>query len=149
MAEDCTISVQCTRYTVPARLAHQQVRVRLYAERFEVLDRSGAVALARPYATGDEARRLQLDPAHYADLPRSRSAGGGRTQRLKAQVLIRWPALEPFVDGLHAHVKGLLHVHLLATAGAGQARSQQQAEPPAVASRVRGPRGRAPDSLPA
>lgn len=112
VAEDCTISIQGTRYTVPARLAHQQVRVRLYAERFEVLERGGAVALGRAYATGDEARRLQLDPAHYAELPRSRPVGGGRTQRLKEQVLTRWPALSAFVDDLHSRVKGLLHVHL-------------------------------------
>jgi len=114
VAEDCTVSIGGTRYTVPARLAHRQVRVRLYAERFEVLERDGSIAFARAYAVGEEARRLQLDPDHYADLPRKREARGGKTKRLKEQVVTRWPALEGFVDALHARVKGLLHVHLRA-----------------------------------
>lgn len=112
VAEDCTVSIRGTCYTVPARLAHKQVRVRLYAERFEVLDRAGAVAFARDYAVGAERRRLQLDPEHYADLPRMRSLRSGKTGRLKAQVLARWPSLEGYLGGLEARVNRLLHVHL-------------------------------------
>ena len=58
VAEDCTVSISGTRYTVPARLAHRQVRVRLYAERFEVMDPQGGIAFARDYAVGEEAQRL-------------------------------------------------------------------------------------------
>ena len=35
VAGDSTVSIRSVRYTVPVRLAHRQVRVRLYAERFE------------------------------------------------------------------------------------------------------------------
>lgn len=114
VAEDCTVSIRGTRYTVPARLAHKQVRIRLFAERFEVLDLDGGVAFGRAYAVGAEADRLQLDPSHYDDLPKSPSkqGGSGSTKTLREACLLRWPDLGPFLDGVHAHVKGLLHVHL-------------------------------------
>jgi transposase len=112
VAEDCTISVQGTRYTVPARLAHRQVRVRLYAERFQVMDPQGGIAFERDYAVGQEAKRLQLEPSHYDDLPQVKANRSGKTKRLKDQLLARWPELEDFLDGVHARSKGLLHVHL-------------------------------------
>ncbi|MAZ92309.1 MAG: hypothetical protein CMF76_10160 [Maricaulis sp.] len=112
VAEDCTVSISGTRYTVPARLAHRQVRVRLYAERFEVMDPQGGIAFARDYAVGEEAQRLQLEPSHYDELPSVKAARGGKTKRLKDQLLARWPDLEDFLDGVHARAKSLLHVHL-------------------------------------
>ncbi|MGE0359029.1 MAG: IS21 family transposase [Burkholderiales bacterium] len=112
VAEDCTVSVQGTTYTVPARLAHRQVRVRLYSERFEVLDRDGSVALEREYVTPREKGRLVLDPAHYQDLPAPRRRERGATRRLEEQLLARWPALEGFLEGLKLRVKSLVHVHL-------------------------------------
>ncbi|MGE0712322.1 MAG: IS21 family transposase [Planctomycetota bacterium] len=113
VAEDCTLSLLGTLYTVPARLAHQLVRVRLYSERFEVLDRDGAVALGREYVVPRDKGRLVIDPAHFADLPSKRSrARNGAAQRLEAQLLERWPALEDFLCGLKLRVKTLVHVHL-------------------------------------
>lgn len=112
VAEDCTVSIRGTRYSVPSRLAHRQVRVRLYAERFEVLGREGEVAFEREYATGADARRLQLEPSHYDELPRRRDRRGGKTKALEAEVLVRWPMLQGFVEGLQRSVKSLLHVHL-------------------------------------
>ena len=76
VAEDCTLSVLGTLYTVPARLAHRVVRVRLYGERFEVLDPDGSIALARGYVAPREKGRLVIDPAHYAELPRARARAG-------------------------------------------------------------------------
>lgn len=112
VAEDCTVSIQGTSYTVPARLAHRQVRVRLYSERFEVLDRDGSVALGREYVTPREKGRLVLDPAHYQGLPGPRRREPGATRRLEEQLLQRWPALEGFLTGLRLRVKSLVHVHL-------------------------------------
>lgn len=112
VAEDCTVSIQGTVYTVPARLAHRQVRVRLYSEHFEVLDRDGSVALAREYVTPREKGRLVLDPAHYQDLPAPRRRERGATRKLEEQLLARWPALEGFLSGLKLRVKSLVHVHL-------------------------------------
>jgi hypothetical protein len=43
--DDATISVDGTRYTIPAKLAPGKVMVRLYAEHFEVLDSKGQVAM--------------------------------------------------------------------------------------------------------
>jgi len=112
VAEDCTISVLGTLYTVPARLAHRQVRVRLYTEHFEALDRDGSVAFSRAYVTPREKGRLVLDPAHYDGLPQQRRRRPGASQRLEEQVLERWPELEGFLGGLKRRVKGLVHVHL-------------------------------------
>lgn len=114
VAEDCTVSILGTLYTVPARLAHRRVRVRLYSERFEVLDRDGQIALARAYVPPSEKGKLVLDPTHYEGLPRRGSAGykSGTNRRLKEQLLRRWPSLGEFLAGLQRHVKGLIHVHM-------------------------------------
>jgi len=113
VAEDCTLSVLGTLYTVPARLAHRLVRVRLYSERFEVLDLDGSVALTRGYVAPREKGRLVIDPTHYEDLPRTRTRGrNGASKRLEGQLLERWPALEDFLCGLKRRVKTLVHVHL-------------------------------------
>lgn len=113
VAEDCTISVLGTTYTVPARLAHRQVRVRLYNEHFEVLDRDSSIAFSRLYALPRQKGTLVLDPDHYKDLPRARPdrrRGVGR--QLEEQLLARWPGLEGFLAGLKLRVKSLAHVHL-------------------------------------
>lgn len=112
VAEDCTVSICGTTYTVPARLAHRQVRVRLYTERFEVLDKDGSIALGRAYVAPAEKGRLVLDPAHYADLPRTRDRKGGKTRALEEQLLVRWPALADCLAGLKLRNKSLVHVHL-------------------------------------
>ncbi|MCO5172554.1 MAG: hypothetical protein M9894_40170, partial [Planctomycetes bacterium] len=113
VAEDCTVSILGTTYTVPARLAHRQVRVRLYTERFEVLDRDGSVALERAYVGPREKGRLVLEPAHYAELPGPRHGRPrGVTRKLEEQLLTRWPALDGFLAGLKLRVKSLVHVHL-------------------------------------
>jgi transposase len=112
VAEDCTVSIQGTSYTVPARLAHRQVRVRLYSEHFEVLDRDGSVAFAREYVSPREKGRLILDPTHYQDLPGPHRREPGVTRRLEEQLLLRWPALQGFLCGLKLKVKSLVHVHL-------------------------------------
>lgn len=113
VAEDCTVSVLGTSYTVPARLAHRQVRVRLYTERFQVLDRDGSVAFERAYVSPRVKGRLVIDPTHFAELPGPRSnRPRGVTRKLEEQLLARWPALEDFLAGVKLRAKTLVHVHL-------------------------------------
>lgn len=108
--EDSTISIGSTRYTIPAYLANTTVAVRRFAHRFEVVDRQGRVAFARAYVEDRDKGKLQIDPTHYAALPkrtRDRSA-----QRLDESFVARFPRLAPLVSGLKAHMKGLAPVHL-------------------------------------
>lgn len=108
--EDSTISVGSTRYTVPSYLANTTVAVRLYAHHFVVVDRQGRVAMKRGYAEGDQKGVLQIDPTHYATLPRRSRDRTAR--RLDESFLARFPRLAPLVDGLKLKMKGLAPVHL-------------------------------------
>lgn len=113
VAEDCTVSIMGTSYTVPARLAHRQVRVRLYTERFQVLDRDGSVAFERAYVSPRVKGRLVIEPTHFAELPGPRSnRPRGVTRKLEEQLLARWPALDGFLAGVKVRAKSLVHVHL-------------------------------------
>jgi len=112
VAGDSTVSIRGVRYTVPVRLAHRQVRVRLYAERFEVLDRDGSVAFGHVYLDPSEPRKLVIDSSHYGDFNRGPEPKGGRTRRLEEALLARWPGLEGFLAQLKLRMKGLVHIDL-------------------------------------
>lgn len=108
--EDSTISVGSTKYTVPSYLANTTVAVRLFAHHFEVVDRQGRVAMKRAFVEAEQKGVLQIDPTHYATLPkrsRDRSA-----RRLDEAFVARFPGLAPLVDGLKVRMKGLAPVHL-------------------------------------
>ncbi len=112
VAGDSTVSIRSVRYTVPVRLAHRQVRVRLYAERFEILDRDGSIALGRDYLDPSQARRLVIDSNHYGDFKRGPGSLGGRTRKLEQSFVLRWPQLEGFLTELKLRMKNLVHVDL-------------------------------------
>lgn len=118
---DAVLSVRGTPYSVPAQLAHQVVTVRLYSNRFEVLDRDGRVAFERRYVTPAEKGRLVLDPEHYKDVPqrgrrdRERERGGAR--RLEDAFLVRFPSLAALVAGINVRMKALARIHLRALLG--------------------------------
>jgi hypothetical protein len=109
---DSTLSIEGTRYSVPAALANESVAVRLYAEHFEVLDRLGRVAFSRRYVSAREKGRLVIEPSHYDTLPRRPRGGSG--ERLDERFVKRFPGLAPLVDGLKRRMKTLVHVHLRA-----------------------------------
>lgn len=109
---DSTISVKGVHYTVPCELANRQVRVRLYGERFEVLDRQGNVAFGREYKAPGDPRRLIIDERHYDSLPQSKGRRKGKTRKLEEHFLRRWPELGDFLKGLRLHMKSLTHVSL-------------------------------------
>jgi transposase len=111
--EDSTLSIGGRRYSVPATLGRRRaVAVRLYSERFEVLDERGGVAFGRCYAQPGDPARLQLDPSHYASLPRPSPSTTGH--RLDEQLLERFPTLAALVAGIQQRMKSLAHVHLRA-----------------------------------
>lgn len=115
---DAVLSIRGTSYSVPAQLAHQVVTVRLYSNRFEVLDRDGRVAFERRYVAPAQKGRLVLDPEHYNDVPqrgrrdRARERGGAR--RLEDTFLVRFPSLAALVSGINLRMKSLARVHLRA-----------------------------------
>lgn len=110
--EDSTLSIGGTRYTVPATLLTGPVAVRLYAEHFELIDPAGEVRFSRRYAEPSDPKRLQLDPAHYASLPRPAQGLPGR--RIDEQFLERFPGLAGLVEGIERRMKSLAHIHLRA-----------------------------------
>ena len=111
---DSVLSIKGTPYTIPARLAHQIVTVRLYSDHFEVLDKQRQVAFTRRYVLPAEKGRLVIDPAHYDDVrPRGHSPQG-ISARLEAELLRRFPSLAELCAGIHLRMKGLAHVHLRA-----------------------------------
>ncbi len=110
---DSTLSIAGTLYTVPATLANEVVTVRLYVHHFEVVDRTGKVALSRGYVDPRDKGKLQLDPTHYASLSR-RKGEPGRARRLDQTFRARFPTLGPLVDGIVRRMKSLAHVHLAA-----------------------------------
>ncbi len=110
--DDATVSIGAKRYTVPASLGRGPVAVRLYAEHFEMVDRRGAVAFSHRYADPSDPARLQLDPAHYATLPRPGPATPGH--RLDEQFLERFPTLADLVAGIERRMKSLAPIHFRA-----------------------------------
>ena len=109
--EDSTLSVGSTRYSVPSAHANNSVAVRLNADHFEVLDKLGRVVFSRRYVEDRDKGRLQIDPSHYATLPRRPRANGERMDEL---FLKRFPALASLVEGLLRRMKTLAHVHFRA-----------------------------------
>jgi hypothetical protein len=115
---DAVLSIRGTPYSVPAQLAHQVVTVRLYSDRFEVLERGGRVAFERRYVPPAEKGRLVLDSEHYKDAPqrgrrdRERERGGAR--RLEDAFLVRFPSLSALVSGIKLRMKQLARVHMTA-----------------------------------
>lgn len=110
---DSTIAVRGRRYSVPSVLAGSAVSVHLFAEHFEVLDRSGRLAFSRNYAPDSDERKLIIDRTHYDTLPRRPSVPGG-SQRLDQAFLDRYPSLAPLVSGLQVKMKSLAPVHFRA-----------------------------------
>jgi hypothetical protein len=107
---DATLWIQGTPYTVPARLANYSVAVRLYAEHFEVLDRLGQVVFSHRYAESKDKGKLQIDPAHYALLPRQQPGSSGT--RIDELFLKRFPQLAGLVEGIARRMKSLAPIHL-------------------------------------
>lgn len=111
---DSVLSIRGTSYTVPATLANQSVRVRLFAERFEVLGPANEVAFAREYAGGAEKGRLQIDPSHYQSL---RPRGLHRSPaQLEEYFTKRFPELADLMTGIRLSMKSLASIHLRALA---------------------------------
>ncbi len=109
---DATVWIQGTPYTVPSHLANRSVAVRLYAEHFEVLDRAGRVAFSRRYVESKDKGKLQIDPAHYATLPRREPIAPGT--RIDEIFLKRFPQLAGLREGIAKRMKALAPVHLRA-----------------------------------
>lgn len=109
--QDSTLSVHGTRYSVPSSLANQTVGVRLFAEHFEVLDPHGRIVSSRRFVADIDKGRLQIDPTHYATLPRRPTSSGGG-ERLDEAFSKRFPQLTPFVEGLKLRTKSLAHIHI-------------------------------------
>ena len=109
--QDSTLSVDGTRFSVPATLACRSVAVHLFAEHFEILDSHHRVLFSRRYAAEADKGKLIIDPTHYASLPRRHSP---ETKRLDQVFLTRFPSLEPFIRGLQLRMKSLAPVHIRA-----------------------------------
>jgi transposase len=114
VAPDATLSIGGTLYSVPTALSNTIVTVRLHAHHFEVVDEAGKVAMARSYVDPKDKGKLQLDPAHYAALPRTGRRERGRSKRLDETFRTRFPSLGPLVDGITKRMKTLAHVQLAA-----------------------------------
>jgi len=111
---DSVISIKGTRYTVPAKLAHQNVAVRLYAEHFEVLDQKGEVAFDRRYVPEADRGKLIIDTAHYDGVRPRGPVPGGSVTELEDSLLKRFPTLAELCAGIRLRMKSLAHVHLRA-----------------------------------
>jgi transposase len=111
---DSTLSIRGTPYTVPVHLATHAVGVRLYTEHFEVLDKHGQVAFSRRYVPLADKGKLQIDPTHYAALPKRPRGDGGGTERIDQAFVRRFPDLAPLCDGLKVRFKTLAHIHIRA-----------------------------------
>lgn len=109
---DATLSILGTRYTVPSALASRSVAVRLFAEHFEVLGQRGQIAFSRRYVADRDKGKLQIEPAHYASVPRGRGQGGG--ERLDEAFRRRFPDLTPLIEGMQRRMKALAPVHFRA-----------------------------------
>lgn len=109
---DATISVRGTTYTVPARLAHHKVAVRLYSGHFEVLDGKGEVAMVRAYVSEQDKGRLVIDPSHYEGVRPRGQCPGGSVARMEDLFLGRFPTLAELLAGIKVRMKALFHIHL-------------------------------------
>lgn len=109
---DSVLSIRGTPYSVPASLANLKVRVRLFAERFEVLDPNGEIAFSREYASPGEKGRLQIVPDHYRSLGHAKDCGAHAAP--KEALLVRFPDLEDLLAGIQLHMKSLAPIHLRA-----------------------------------
>ena len=110
--QDSTLSIDGTRFSVPASLANRSVAVHLFAEHFEILDAHHHVLFSRCYAAQADKGKLIIDPTHYANLPRRPHAPNAK--RLDQAFLIRFPVLQPFIHGLQLRMKSLAPVHIRA-----------------------------------
>jgi len=110
--QDSTLSIDGTRFTVPASLARRSVAVHLFAEHFEILDSHHRVLFSRRYAAEADKGKLIIDPTHYATLPRRPHSPN--TNRLDQAFLTCFPALQPFIHGLQLRMKSLAPVHIRA-----------------------------------
>lgn len=111
---DSVISVRGTDYTVPARLAHQNVSVHLYSDHFEVVGPKGQIAFSRRYVSDAERGQLVIDPMHYESVSRRAPLPGGSVAELEEALLTRFPGLDELCAGIHLRMKSLAHVHLRA-----------------------------------
>lgn len=109
---DSVIAVKGTHYTVPAKLAHLTVTVRLFAEHFEVLDLKRQVAFSRRYADDSDKGALIIDTAHYDSVKPRTAIPGGSVAKLEDAFCTRFPTLENLVLGIKKRMKGLAHIHL-------------------------------------
>jgi transposase len=110
--QDSTLAIRGRRYNVPTSFGNRSVAVRLYAEHFELLDRFGRVAFSRRYVADSDPRKLIIDEALYAPLPRGRSRASGR--RLDDAFLARFPSLGTLASGLRLRMKALAPIHFRA-----------------------------------
>jgi hypothetical protein len=111
---DSVIAVRGTHYTVPAKLAHQNVCVHLFSDHFEVLDHKGQVAFSRRYVHDADRGKLVIDPMHYESVRRRGPLPGGSVAELEKALCTRFPGTDELVAGIHLRMKSLAHVHLRA-----------------------------------
>jgi transposase len=109
---DSVIAVKGTHYTVPAKLAHLTVTVRLFSEHFEVLDPKRQLAFLRKYADDRDKGKLIIDTHHYESVKPRTAIPGGSVAKLEDAFCTRFPTLENLVLGIKKKMKGLAHIHL-------------------------------------
>ena len=108
--KDCTISVDGTRYTVPARLVETGVRkvwVSIGEEDFVVHDPKGEV-VARHQIQRD--KKLVIDEEHYKGIRRAQQRV--RQSELEAQFLERFSGAEEFLRSLKSTLRSIAPIHL-------------------------------------
>ncbi|MBI3097735.1 MAG: transposase [Planctomycetes bacterium] len=103
VASDGTVCVDASFYPVPAALVGQCVSVRVFPDRIEVLDASGAVVAA--HRIPDVPGRVSIDGPRPSREPVPRGA-------LEVRFLTLFPEAAVFLDGLLRRMKGLSAIHL-------------------------------------
>ena len=111
---DAVISVKGTHYTVPAKLAHTTVTVRLFSEHFEVFDPRRQLAFSRRYVADSEKGKLIIDTSHYQNVRPRKALPGGSNADLEQAFCTRFPSLENLLFGIKKRMKGLAHIHVRA-----------------------------------
>ncbi len=106
---DSTLSIHGVKYTVPSKFASTTVKVRLYAEYFEVLNRTNQLEYSRGYKSESDKRNLLIDNTHYATL---KSRPPSHDERLPQAFLKRFPSLALFVAGLQRKMKSIAPIHI-------------------------------------
>jgi transposase len=109
---DAVISVKGTHYTVPAKLAHLTITVRLFSEHFEVLDPRRQLAFSRRYVADTDKGKLIIDTNHYESVKPRTAIPGGSVAKLEDAFCTRFPTLENLALGIKKKMKGLAHIHL-------------------------------------